>query len=233
MFKDDFDVSVKLLGFSRQLRRVLASDDFDYSAAQVLTELISTAVESRSTIYGHVTAASTALNAAISPSSGLGLVPIWARLRNDRAVELGSSVISCLEHGLQDPQCDGQKCRSWHNLSHFPLTNFFPVALFHRFRMLALALFPITHQSSHGAEITTISNQIREVCVLGIDLVMDSHPVQYLVGFTQSGTTTCPEQCFSNPVSLLVELQAICGAQGPVENVILITSLLHSVLSRL
>lgn len=91
---------------------MLAGDNFDYSAAQVLTQLISTAVESRSPIYGHVTTASTALNATISPSSGLGLVPIWARLRNVRAVELGRSVISYLENGLQDPQSDGQKCRS-------------------------------------------------------------------------------------------------------------------------
>lgn len=99
--------------------------------------------------------------------------------------------------------------------------------------MLALASFPITHQSSRNAEITTISNQIREVCILGTDLVMDSHPVQYLGGLTRSGTTTGPEQGFSNPVSLLVELQAICEAQWPVENVISIISLLQNVLSRL
>lgn len=122
MSKDDFDVSVKLLGFSRQLRRLLVGDSFDYSAAQVLAKLISATVESRSPIYGRVAAASTSLNAALSPSSGLGLVPIWSQLRNEKAVELGPSAINCLEHALQEP--DDRKSRSCFYLHYFLMTFF-------------------------------------------------------------------------------------------------------------
>ncbi|KAL4081238.1 P-loop containing nucleoside triphosphate hydrolase protein [Scleroderma citrinum] len=179
---DDFNISVKLLAFSRQLQRMLARDSFDYSAAQVLTKLISTAVESCSPIYGHVAAASNALNGAISPSSGLGLIPIWSRLHNSRAVEFGPSFISCLEHDLQHPRLDGQK------------------SLLQRFQMLALATLPTNCNSKRSAEITTISSQIRE-----------------LSGRTQTADTSLGK-CFSNPISLLVELQAICKAQGPEAN---------------
>ena len=93
--------------------------------------------------------------------------------------------------------------------------DFFLVALLQRFQMLALALLPNSHNSSRSAEITDISNQMSEVRVLTTILVVYSHHVQYLVAHPRSGVPINLEKCHFNPVSLLVELQAICEVQIP------------------
>ncbi|KIO05359.1 hypothetical protein M404DRAFT_999966 [Pisolithus tinctorius Marx 270] len=175
---EDFSISVKLLGLSRRLRRVLTEDVFDYSTAQVLAKSISTALENHSHIYDRVASASTAFDSAVSSSSGLGLIAIWSRLRNDRMIELGPLAIRQLEYDLQVRGYDGLK-----------------TSLRERFQTLALATLPSS--LIHGYEDTNVSNQIKT----------------YLFDSIQNAEAS-PELAVSDPVSLLVELQAICEMRG-------------------
>ncbi|KAI6030422.1 midasin [Pisolithus orientalis] len=174
----DFSISVKLLGLSRRLRRVLTEDVFDYSTAQVLAKSISTALENHSHIYDRVASASTAFDSAVSSSSGLGLIAIWSRLRNDKMIELGPLAIRQLEYDLQVRGYEGLK-----------------TSLRERFQTLALATLPSS--LIHGYEDTNVSNQIKT----------------YLFDSVQNAEAS-PELAVSDPVSLLVELQAICEMRG-------------------
>ncbi|KAG6332473.1 hypothetical protein ID866_6614 [Astraeus odoratus] len=178
LLREDFDISVKLLGCSRRLRRVLLGDCFDYSTAQVLTREISAILENSSPIYGHIVAASAALNAAVSSSSGLGLVEIWSRLRTERTAEFDPGIIRQLESNVQVAALDKER-KSLH------------------FRTLALATLPITISSDRSVEVANISCRIRE------------H-----LSSTVPNTVTSLGRASCNPVSLLVELQAICSTEN-------------------
>ena len=92
----DYSTSANLLSISRKLRQVLAQKDFDYSYAQVLSRLISKALDNHSPAYQCLAHASTVLEDVISPSSGLGLVDMWSQLRIVRPAEITSVDIRSL-----------------------------------------------------------------------------------------------------------------------------------------
>lgn len=172
---EDLSVSVKLLGLSRRLRRVLTGDVFDYSTAQVLAKSFSTTLGNHSHIYDRVASVSTTFHTAVSPSSGLGLMAVWSQLRNDRMIELGPLAIRQLEYDLQ---IRGLK-----------------TSLREHFQMFALATLPSS--LIQGFECMNVSSQIKN----------------YVSGGFRKAEAS-PESAFSDPVSLLVELQAICEIQG-------------------
>ncbi|KAI6098131.1 midasin [Pisolithus sp. B1] len=139
---EDFSISVKLLGLSRRLRRVLTGDVFDYSTAQVLARSISTALENHSHTYDRVASASTIFDTAISSSSGLGLMAVWSQLRNDGMIELGPLAIHQLEYDLQ--------IRGYEGLKTSP-----------RERFQTLALATLSSSLIHGFEYMNVFKQIK------------------------------------------------------------------------
>ncbi|KAG6377007.1 hypothetical protein JVT61DRAFT_1050 [Boletus reticuloceps] len=102
----DFSTSANLLSISRKLRQVLSQKDFDYSYIQVLSRLISKALVNYSPSYQHLAHASIVLEAAISPSFGLGLVDMWSKLRVIRPTEITSvdiRLLACLPAEIPSP----------------------------------------------------------------------------------------------------------------------------------
>ncbi|KAF8443019.1 hypothetical protein L210DRAFT_3759383 [Boletus edulis BED1] len=104
--QSDFSTSANLLSISRKLRQVLSQKDIDYSYIQVLSRLISKAIVNYSPSHQHLAHASIVLEAAISPSSGLGLVDMWSKLRIIRPTEITSvdiRLLTCLPAEISEP----------------------------------------------------------------------------------------------------------------------------------
>ncbi|KAG9315861.1 midasin [Chiua virens] len=94
--QSNYTTSANLLNISGKLRQVLAQKDFDYSCVQVLSKLISKALDSHPPVFRRLSHLSATLENAISPSSGLGLVEMWSQLRVVRPAEITSVEIKLL-----------------------------------------------------------------------------------------------------------------------------------------
>ncbi|KIJ64401.1 hypothetical protein HYDPIDRAFT_132220 [Hydnomerulius pinastri MD-312] len=158
----DFDVSAKLLSLSRQLRQVLVNNTFDHSFAQVLSKLVSKTLENHSPTFNRLASASTTLDKAISPTSGLGLVEMWSQLRSARPAE-----ITCME--IRQLACA-------------PLQGG-PVSRRQHLQILALATLPINLNSVETKEVENICNQVKERISgnMGTNIQRTCNPLSLLV----------------------------------------------------
>ncbi|KAF9220907.1 hypothetical protein BS17DRAFT_290054 [Gyrodon lividus] len=191
----DYNTSAKLLSLSRQLRQVLAHKNFDHSYAQVLSKLISKTLETHSPTYDRLSSASTILEKAISPSSGLGLVEMWSQLRTVRPAEIPCKEIRLLacapvqasELGLS------RSCFQLRGHRHRIINQ---VSRREQLQILALATLPIHLEPDEARRLVHISSQVKN----------------------QISDVSGPNPAFQrtyNPLSILVELQALCDLQAP------------------
>ncbi|KIK92495.1 hypothetical protein PAXRUDRAFT_571192 [Paxillus rubicundulus Ve08.2h10] len=164
-FDRDFDTSAKLLRLSGQLRQVLAHKNFDHSYAQVLSKLISTTLENHSPTYDRLASASTILEKAISPSSGLGLVEMWSHLRTVRFFEIAPMEIRLLA------------CA--------PVRALGAVSRREQLKILALATLPIHLEPDEATQLAHISSQakgrIRDVSGTNLALQRTCDPSSLLL----------------------------------------------------
>ncbi|KAI5981722.1 midasin [Pisolithus albus] len=166
---EDLSISVKLLGLSRRLRRVLTGNVFDYSTAQVLAKSIATALENHSRTYDRVASASTIFLTAVSPSSGLGLMMI----------ELGPLAIRQLEYDLQIRGHEGLKSKSDHVADLSTLSKEPAASLREHFQTLALATLPSS--LVQGFECMNLSSQIKNVALENHDDLRRFVPYQHVI----------------------------------------------------
>ncbi|KAF8843352.1 P-loop containing nucleoside triphosphate hydrolase protein [Paxillus ammoniavirescens] len=145
-FYTDFNTSATLLRLSGQLRQVLAHKNFDHSYAQVLSKLISKTLENHSPMHDRLASASTTLEKAISPSSGLGLVEMWSHLRPVRPTEITPMEIRLLA------------CAPIQSEAATYL-----VSRREQLKILALATLPIHLEPHEATQLVHISSQAKDV----------------------------------------------------------------------
>ncbi|KAH0831978.1 midasin [Lanmaoa asiatica] len=140
--QSDYSTSANLLSISRKLRQALAQKDFDYSYAQILSKLISKALDNCSPAYQRLAYASAILEKAISPSSGLGLVDMWSQLRVVRPTEITSvdiRLLACL-----------------------PIEVLEPVSRREQLEILAVATLPMHLKPDKTEQLVHISSQVKD-----------------------------------------------------------------------
>jgi midasin len=76
-------LAVKLLGYSRLLRKIAGSNSFDYSVAQVTSKWIAESIQG-ATDFVALEDPVQGLRDAVSLSSGLGITEIWSTLSVQR-----------------------------------------------------------------------------------------------------------------------------------------------------
>lgn len=76
----DLDLALKMLGYSRLLKRIATGDSFDYSVAQVTSEWIAEAIQGCSPHFTSLADSISGLKDAVALSFGLGITEIWSTL---------------------------------------------------------------------------------------------------------------------------------------------------------
>ena len=95
----DLELALKLLQYTRHMRRATSSTSFDYSAVQAISRWIAEALQECSQVFLHVVGHAGALEDAVRLSSGLGLTEIWSALLLDRPLQPLSVELTHLDTG--------------------------------------------------------------------------------------------------------------------------------------
>ncbi|OBZ68834.1 Midasin [Grifola frondosa] len=112
--KSGIDILLKLVSFGRCLQKAATSHSFDFSVVQVVLRWILEALCDRSDEFGSIEVHAEALHAAVSLTSGLGLVELWSSISPSNSREGSAGEVVRLEKIAYDLQRshDPQNSRS-------------------------------------------------------------------------------------------------------------------------
>ncbi|KAG0703770.1 P-loop containing nucleoside triphosphate hydrolase protein [Suillus ampliporus] len=99
----DLERALKLLSISRQLRRAGTGTYVDCSSIQACSTSIIAALQPRSPAFDRLASISAVLDAAVSPTSGLGLTEMWTHLFAPKTIVISLPEIRSLEYAAGQP----------------------------------------------------------------------------------------------------------------------------------